>query len=148
MPSCAEVPGTRVLNVFSPPNIDIRETMDDPPQNVYAKYLPKDCGYPLWFPEPSKTLPLSYQQDGHQIGDVGIVDPESGFDVLFNICKPSSHALHKRHDIPTFDPVVLKDEDINVKSDAVLPDSVISSGMTRIFSPSDASSKYVFSKEQ
>ena len=134
--------------MFSPFSIDIQETtMDDPPQNVYAKYLPKHCGYPLWFPEPSNTLPHSYQQDGHQIGDVGIVDPESGFDVLFNICKPSSHALHKRHDIPTFDPIVLKDGDINVKSDAVLPDSVISSGMTRIFSPSDASSKYVFSKE-
>ena len=122
--------------------------MDDFPQNVYAKYLPKHRGYPLWIPELSNTLPHSYQTDGLQIGDVGIVDPESGFDVLFNICKPSSHALHKRHDIPTFDPIMLNDEDIYVKSDAVLPDSVISSGVTRIFSPNDASSRYVFSQEQ
>ena len=123
--------------------------MDDSPQNVYAKNLPKYLGFPLWTPEPSNTLPENYKLDGLQIGDVGIVDSESGFDVLFNICKPSSHALHNRRDIPTFDPIVLDDEDIRVRSDAVLPDSVIvSSGVTRIFSPNGASSRYVFCKKQ
>ena len=126
----------------------IDSTMDDSPQNVYAKNLPKYLGFPLWIPEPSNTLLENYRLDGLQIGDVGIVDSESRFDVLFNICKPSSHALHKRHDIPTFEPIVLNDEDIYVKSNAVLPDSVISSGVTRIFSASDASSRYVFSKKQ
>jgi hypothetical protein len=144
--SCAEALETCAFKRRSGVDIrDNREFMDDSPQNVYAKYLPKHRGYPLWIPELSNTLPHSYQLDGLQIGDVGIVDPESGFDVLFNICKPSSHALHKRHDIPTFDPIMLNDEDIYVKSDAVLPDSVISSGVTRIFSPSDASSRYVLS---
>ena len=141
-------PQTCALNMFSAQHRLIRETMDDSPQNVYAKYLPKHRGYPLWLPQPSKTLPLSHQRDGFQIGDVGIVHPERGFEVLFNVCLPPTHALHINRDIPTFDPIVLKDEDIFVNSDAVIPGSVISSGVTRIFSPSDASSRYVFSKGQ
>ncbi|KAF8550270.1 hypothetical protein OG21DRAFT_1419969, partial [Imleria badia] len=46
---------------------------------------------------PSTSLPLSYQQDGLQIGNVGVVDQKGSFHVLFNICHTSQHALHQRH---------------------------------------------------
>ncbi|KAF8452398.1 hypothetical protein L210DRAFT_3354560, partial [Boletus edulis BED1] len=44
-------------------------------------------GYPLWTPEPMSTLPEDYQEHGLQIGDVGTVDSDGQFDVLFDICK-------------------------------------------------------------
>lgn len=111
--------------------------MDDSPQDVYAKYLPNSRGYPLWFPEPSNTLPTTYQQDGLQIGDVGVVDPTGRFDVLFNICQSSHHALHQRRGILDnfkFDPVILDiDQEVDVRSNADPAGCVISSsGITRI----------------
>ncbi|KAF8417903.1 hypothetical protein L210DRAFT_3427681 [Boletus edulis BED1] len=52
--------------------------MSAPFQDVYAKHLQHtDYGYPLRMPEPMSTLPQHYQENGLEIGDVGIVDPES-----------------------------------------------------------------------
>ncbi|KAF8546730.1 hypothetical protein OG21DRAFT_1379715, partial [Imleria badia] len=103
--------------------------------------------YPLWFPEPSTSLPLSYQQDGHQIGNVGVVDQKGSFDVLFNICYPSKHALHQCHHMILadfkFDPIALDiDVEVDVRSNANPPSHIIiSSGVTQV--PSQSSPKYV-----
>ncbi|KAF8550276.1 hypothetical protein OG21DRAFT_1419985 [Imleria badia] len=116
--------------------------MDETPQNIYGKCLSNNRGYPLWFPEPSTSLPLSYQQDGLQIGDVGVVDQKGSFDVLFNICHPSQHALHQRHRMILadfkFDPIALDiDVEVDVRSNADPPGRVIiSSGITRVPSQS------------
>ncbi|KAF8125246.1 hypothetical protein EV363DRAFT_1176165 [Boletus edulis] len=82
--------------------------MSDSFQDVYAKHLLKRhvvYGYPLWTPEPMSTLPEDYQEHGLQIGDVGTVDSDGQFDVLFNICKRSDNPLHT-HGVPeNFQPV-------------------------------------------
>lgn len=123
-------------------------SMDGSPQNIYAKCLPNSRGYPLWFPEPSTTLPHSYQQDGFQIGDVGIVSPSGRFDVLFNISQPSQHALHQRHRalLATFkfDPIAIDvDAEVDVRSNGDPPGTVIiSPSITRV--PSQFSPMHVY----
>ena len=69
--------------------------MDESPQNLYARNLQQSFGYPLRFPEPRPGLPSSYEEHGLQIGDVGYVDDVGMFEVLFNICFPLDHELHK-----------------------------------------------------
>ena len=69
--------------------------MDESPQNLYARNLRQSFGYPLRFPEPKPGLPLSYEERGLHIGDVGYVDDVGMFEVLFNICFPLDHELHK-----------------------------------------------------
>ncbi|KDR67719.1 hypothetical protein GALMADRAFT_26936, partial [Galerina marginata CBS 339.88] len=51
-------------------------------------------GSPLWIPEPNKRLPISYQRRGIDIGDVGIITANGGFDFLFNICLPYNHPMN------------------------------------------------------
>ena len=70
--------------------------MDDSPQNVYAKNLPKYLGFPLWIPEPSNSLPENYKLDGLQIGDVGIVDSE----MAGLTPKGAGHSLCARERVP------------------------------------------------
>ncbi|KAF8552604.1 hypothetical protein OG21DRAFT_102487 [Imleria badia] len=119
----------------------------DSPQDIYAKCLPSDRGYPLWFPEPSSTLPSSYKQDGLQIGDVGYVSREGTFRVLLNICFGANHALHQRRGVScSFDPVVLDiDSEVEVNSNAVSPGCVIfSSGITQPNQTSQRNGHYEF----
>ncbi|KAI6144691.1 hypothetical protein BKA82DRAFT_1000989 [Pisolithus tinctorius] len=110
--------------------------MIDSFQDVYAKYLLQhaDYGYPLRMPEPMSTLPQHYQEDGLQIGDVGIVDNRGQLDVLFNICKRSDNPLHDSHGVPKdFQSVQYG----NVKSsDNVIPAGPIHShGIERVLQP-------------
>ena len=108
--------------------------MDDSPQDVYAKCLPSNRGYPLWFPEPSSTLPSSYKQDGLQIGDVGFVSQRGTFDVLLNISWSPNHSLHRRPGVTfTFDPMALDiNYELNVISNADPRGCIITSpGITR-----------------
>ena len=108
--------------------------MDDSPQDVYAKCLPNNRGYPLWFPEPSSTLPSSYRQDGLQIGDVGYVSRKGTFNVLFNISYGPNHALHRRPGLSfSFDPITLHlDHEVDVISNADPPGCIITSpGITQ-----------------
>ena len=106
------------------------------PQDVYVEcLLPKSRGYPLWCPEPSSTLPSSYQDNGLQIGDVGCIRPSGTFDVLLNICFGSEHLLH-RHLANILDefppPIPLDiDHDVDIKSNADPPGYVIMSGTNR-----------------
>ena len=78
-----------------------RITMDEPPQNLYAKNLRQPFGYPLRSPEPKPGLPSSYEEHGLHIGDVGYVDEFGMFEVQFNICFPLHHELHqaRRNDL-------------------------------------------------
>ncbi|KAI9462597.1 hypothetical protein HD554DRAFT_1451795 [Boletus coccyginus] len=72
--------------------------MDDSPQDVYAKCLPNDRGYPLRFPEPSSTLPSSHRQDGLQIGDVGYVTQQGAIQRSFQCilwAKPRSSSTSR-----------------------------------------------------
>ena len=107
--------------------------MGDPPQDVYAKCLPCYLGHPLWFPEPTNTLPSSYREDGLQIGDVGFVNQMGIFDVLCNISYGPNHALHQRPGVSfSFDPIALDiNHDIIVMSDAVPPGCIITPGIAR-----------------
>ncbi|KAI5989887.1 hypothetical protein EDD15DRAFT_2106079, partial [Pisolithus albus] len=74
---------------------------------VYAKHLQHaDYGYPLRMPEPMSTLPDHYRESGLQIGDVGVVDREGQFDVLFNIFKREDNLLHHPRGVPkNFQPI-------------------------------------------
>ena len=109
--------------------------MDDSPQDVYAECLPNHRGLPLWFPEPSSTLPSSYRQDGLQIGDVGFLSRNGIFNVLLNICYGPHHALHRRPGVTlNFDPIALDiDREVNVISNADPPGCIITSpGITQV----------------
>ncbi|KAF8556914.1 hypothetical protein OG21DRAFT_1520796 [Imleria badia] len=100
----------------------------DSPQDVYAKCLPNNRGYPLWFPEPSSRLPSSYRQDGLQIGDVGHVSRKGTFNVLLNICYGPNHALHQRLGGSfSFDPIEFIDHEVEVISNADPPGCIITS---------------------
>ena len=100
-------------------------------QDVYARCLPNDRGYPLWSPEPSSTLPSSYKQDGLQIGDVGFVNWMGTFIVLRNICHGPNHALHQNQcpgAAPIPGPIPLDiDRDVDVRSNADPPGCIITS---------------------
>ena len=89
--------------------------MPKPPPDIYARHLLSRRGYPLWTPEPSHQH-LTYQRDGLQIGDVGVVNPEDGsFDVFFNICLPQDHSFHRATGVPdNFTPIELTDMDIRI----------------------------------
>ncbi|KAF8119231.1 hypothetical protein EV363DRAFT_1201085 [Boletus edulis] len=121
--------------------------MGDSPQDVYAKYLPKNRGYPLWSPEPSSTLPSSYRQDGLKIGDVGYVNWDGLFNVLFNITLDPNHALHHRLGVPlNFEPIQLNiDYDVDIKLNADPPGCVITSpGITQPPRTSQRTGHYEF----
>lgn len=49
------------------------------------------------------SLPIEYREVGIDIGDVGIITPDGGFDFLFNIWLPSSHPVNPRNLPPDFD---------------------------------------------
>ena len=44
-------------------------------------------GYPLYRPEPAKSLPSNLRRKGIRIGDVGLITQDGSFDFLFNVCK-------------------------------------------------------------
>ncbi|KAF8546153.1 hypothetical protein OG21DRAFT_1427840, partial [Imleria badia] len=121
----------------------------DSPQDVYAKCLPNNHGYPLWFPEPSSRLPSSYRQDGLQIGDVGHVSRKGTFNVLLNICFGPNHALHQDLGVSfgfeAFDPIKLVDREVEVISNADPPGCIITSpGITQPSRTSQRDGHYEF----
>jgi len=62
--------------MFSPP----------PPRKIYTDLLPKDLGYPLYYPEPYRNA-VQRGWSGVSIGDVGIINNDGGFDFQFNVIK-------------------------------------------------------------
>ncbi|KAF8431280.1 hypothetical protein L210DRAFT_3416331 [Boletus edulis BED1] len=109
-------------------------------QDVYAKYLQHaDYGYPLRMPEPMSTLPEDYRKSGLQIGDVGVVDSNGQFDVLFNIWKHSNNPLH-RHGVPkNFQPVPC--EDVKSSPNAISAGPIHSYGINQILEPAGDKSR-------
>ncbi|KAG9313427.1 hypothetical protein JVU11DRAFT_5748 [Chiua virens] len=103
--------------------------MPQSPQDVYARHLVSDRGYPLWTPEPNMNLPDDYLQEGLRIGDVGVVVPQDGsFDVFFNICLHQEHSLHEERGVPdNFTRVLLRRRDIAEYPEAESAGRVISS---------------------
>ncbi|KAF9001532.1 hypothetical protein BDQ17DRAFT_1409952 [Cyathus striatus] len=78
------------------------ETLSRSPSGhkIYVeKMFPLNYGFPLWFPEPNRYLPLEYRRKGISIGDVGIITPNGGFDFLFNISLPAEHPVNP-NDLP------------------------------------------------
>lgn len=73
-----------------PPTPPIQKSSD-----IYFRHLSvKDLGYPLWIPEPNNRLPVQYQRQGIEIGDVGIITPSGSFDFLFNIRLPANNSIN------------------------------------------------------
>lgn len=62
--------------------------------------LPKNCGYPLWIPSPSALLPAPNRKLGVSLGDVGVLDPEGGFDYIFNIFHDAAHPINAAAGVP------------------------------------------------
>ncbi|KAI6014337.1 hypothetical protein EDC04DRAFT_663000 [Pisolithus marmoratus] len=109
--------------------------MSDTLQDVYGKHLQHAVyGYPLRMPEPMSTLPQDYQDGGLQIGDLGSVNSEGQFDVLFNICKRSDNPLHVARGVPkNFEPVQLGD--VKSTCNAICPGPIYSRGITQLLQP-------------
>lgn len=103
------------------------------PQDVYATHLVSHRGYPLWTPELKIQLPRDYQDHGLNIGDVGYVDPKQGcFEVLFNICLPLDHDLHRDKRLPrNFRPITLDEADIATHPDIEDAGCVISTSSVK-----------------
>ncbi|KAF9001524.1 hypothetical protein BDQ17DRAFT_1244342, partial [Cyathus striatus] len=67
---------------------------------IYAeKMFPLNYGFPLWFPQPNRYLPLEYRRKGISVGDVGIITHNGSFDFLFNISLPAEHPINP-NDLP------------------------------------------------
>lgn len=81
---------------------------------VYARQLlPKNLGYPLWFPEPFDDLPVEYKGRGVSIGDVGIITENGAFDYIFSICRSADDPANCLGVPSGFEQVVLGRGDIS-----------------------------------
>ncbi|KAF8181543.1 hypothetical protein BJ912DRAFT_611355 [Pholiota molesta] len=78
----------------------------DNSNTIYERHLEKKKkGFPLWIPEPNRSLPMQYRRKGVNIGDVGIITPSGGFFFLFNICSPHDDPINPRRLPEGFSPV-------------------------------------------
>ncbi|KAI6105172.1 hypothetical protein EDD16DRAFT_1710702 [Pisolithus croceorrhizus] len=114
--------------------------MSDSFQDIYAKHLQHtDHGYPLRMPESMSTLPQNYQDGGLQTGDVGTIDRDGQFDVLFNIYKRNDNLLHEPRGVPkNFQPV--QQGAIKSSDNAIPPRPIHSRGTERILESNKPSS--------
>jgi hypothetical protein len=87
------------------------------PQDIYAEELSNpERGYPLYIPEPYSNLPEAYRNRGIQIGDVGIIRPDGGFEYFFSIACTENNPINKnRRGVPdgfeVYSPFVDSDSD-------------------------------------
>ena len=66
---------------------------------IYAERLQTlGHGHPLWWPEHIEDLYGRKREV--QIGDVGYVDEDGGFNPLFNIFRPESHEHDEKRTLP------------------------------------------------
>jgi hypothetical protein len=95
---------------------------------TYTKLLlSKGHGLPLWIPEPDENLPSEYRENGVRVGDVGIVTPGGGFDVLFNACLPANHPINGNSVPADFVPFLLENGDVVKEPSRHYPGTLISS---------------------
>ncbi|KAL0569633.1 hypothetical protein V5O48_012331 [Marasmius crinis-equi] len=52
-------------------------------------------GCALFIPEPNGELSTEYQENGVQIGDVGILRTDGSFDFIFNVCRSASDPINQ-----------------------------------------------------
>ena len=81
--------------------------------DTYAKLLlPRRHGYPLWLQDPDPGSPLEYRSVGVNIGDVGVITYDGGFDFFFNICHAANDPVNWLGVPDGFVPLTLKPEDV------------------------------------
>ncbi|KAJ7306777.1 hypothetical protein DFH08DRAFT_793189 [Mycena albidolilacea] len=82
-------------------------------RELYSRLLlARGHGYPLSYPQPPDDLPLESRTRGVQIGDVGVLTSDGGFDTFFNICR-SQNEVGNRFGVPTgFETVRLYPADV------------------------------------
>ncbi|KAL0058243.1 SCF ubiquitin ligase complex subunit cdc4 [Marasmius tenuissimus] len=63
---------------------------------IYARlFYPLRHGYPLWCPDPNDALSDDYKANGIQIGDVGVVTEDGGFDFAFNVLREADDPINE-----------------------------------------------------
>ncbi|KAK1226390.1 SCF ubiquitin ligase complex subunit cdc4 [Marasmius sp. AFHP31] len=68
---------------------------------MYARlFYPLRHGYPLWCPDPNDALSDDYKKIGIQIGDVGVVTEDGGFDFAFNVWREADDAINSQFGVP------------------------------------------------
>jgi hypothetical protein len=93
-------------------NLDITAA-EQSPNGIYAALLlPKKHGYPLWLQDPDCGLPLAHRSVGVNIGDVGTITYDGGFDFFFNICHDANHPINLFGVPDGFVPLPLEPEDV------------------------------------
>jgi hypothetical protein len=99
---------TTSITIYSP----------DSSNNIYERHLLlKKKGFPLWIPEPNRTLPMPYRRDGVSIGDVGIITTSGAFSFLFNICLPHDDPINPSVLPDGFVPISIQPRDIREYSE-------------------------------
>ncbi|KAF8187373.1 hypothetical protein K438DRAFT_1722875 [Mycena galopus ATCC 62051] len=96
-------------------------------RELYGRLLlAKGHGYPLSHPQPSDDLPPESRVQGIQIGDVGVLTSDGGFDALFNICRAPDDPAN-RHGVPVgFETVHLGPTDVLSRGQYHRPGSHVS----------------------
>ncbi|KAF9474995.1 hypothetical protein BDN70DRAFT_814791, partial [Pholiota conissans] len=103
---------------------------------VYYRHLStKGRGIPLWIPEPSENLHVEYRRTGLSIGDVIILTPFGGFELLFNICQHVEHPVNDGWAPDEFTPLApaLRPRDVHVYEEFRENSAVTSGGVTETF---------------
>ena len=78
--------------MWSHPPLPVQRSCD-----IYFRHLTmKGRGSPIWFPDPSVTLPDVYRRRGIAVGDVIIITASGAIDVLFSICLPAEHPINQQ----------------------------------------------------
>ena len=100
------------------------------PCDIYARLLlPLKHGYPLWFQDPDTELPAAYRSIGVNVGDVGAITEDGGFDFFFNICRDADDPVNQWLGVPDgFVPLTLKDKDIRTCPKGHLKDTHLFGG--------------------
>ncbi|KIK62781.1 hypothetical protein GYMLUDRAFT_164037, partial [Collybiopsis luxurians FD-317 M1] len=102
---------------------------------IYAELLlPKGHGYPMWCPAPNEVLPQHYQNNGVDVGDVGLITEEGAFDFLFNVFLPPDHIINQARGVPEdFQPLEKQPNQLHVDSRYHSARSPISSKGTKSY---------------
>ncbi|ESK85012.1 hypothetical protein Moror_15750 [Moniliophthora roreri MCA 2997] len=119
---------------------------------LYARLLfPLGHGHALWLPEPNDDLPPEYSDKGIQIGDLGVITPDGGFDFFFNVCVSADHPINRSRGTPAnFVPIAwngqtfrapkrfrpgipicsrrAKQRQVNIEASAIVPGSALGVG--------------------
>jgi hypothetical protein len=95
---------------------------------LYLRLMLKHChGYPLYRPEPTRSLPMEYRRKGVKIGDVGRITPDGSFDFLFNVDSAQATSVNPPNlprDFETMPPIEIISYDYFQPGENVLSDHV------------------------